>query len=103
MSWDLERLLMAALAWPACIGIVWIALCRLNAMGGHNVLFRVGLEYATYIAIGFAVPLGPLVGEWPGFVTLGVVYGLLLILVCQWRAWAGDRPPVSATGPMPLE
>ena len=100
MNWDLARL-MALLTWPACIGIVWISLCRLNSMG-RNVLFRVGVEYATYIAIGFAVPLSPLVGESPGAVMLGMVYGILLILVCQWKAWDGDTPPDEATGNAPL-
>jgi hypothetical protein len=95
MTWDLS-LLLALMTWPACCGIVWVSLCRLNTMGLH-VQFVIGIEYATYIAIGFAVPLSPLMGEWPGFVTIGIVYGLLLILVCQWRAWAGDKPPPSAT------
>lgn len=100
MTWDQSQLL-ALMTWPACVGIVWISLCRLNSMG-TDVLLRVGLEYATYIAIGFAVPLAPLAGEWPGYVLVGVVYGILVILVCQWRAWAGDRPPDEATDNAPL-
>ena len=100
MTWD-QNLLFALATWPACGTIAWTAICRLNAMG-RDVLFRVVLEYAIYIAIAAGIFLAPTVGEWPGWVMVCVAYGVAIIMLCQWRAWAGDKPPVSATGRMPL-
>lgn len=101
MTWDQKELLFAFATWPACGAIFWTAVCRLNAMG-RDVLFRVVLEYAVYIGIAFGIFLAPTVGEWPGWVMLGVAYGVATIMLCQWKAWHGDRPPAEATDNMPL-
>lgn len=100
MTWDHERLLAFA-TWPASLLILWVALCRLNAMG-KNVLFRVTFEYSVYVAVAFAVPLAPLIDEWPGLVMVLVQYAIGIILLCQWKAWEHDQPPADATGPAPL-
>ena len=102
MSWWDNARLLAFATWPASALILWVTLCRLNAMG-KAVLFRVTLEYSIYAAIAVAVPLAPLIDEWPGLVMVLVQYAIGIILLCQWKAWEHDRPPVEATGPMPLE
>jgi hypothetical protein len=98
---DIERF-YAVLTWPACAGIFFIAVCRLNAMP-RNTLFRVVVEYSVWAAIGCGVPLLPLVGEWPGLGMVLLVYALVLVLLCSARAWAGDRAPEEATDSMPLD
>lgn len=105
MTFD-QTLWLAWLTWPLCFAIFFIAVCRLNAMWGKHVLFRVKLEYAAYVAISWAVIGAPLVGEWPGWVMIGVLVGLLIILCAQAHAWrrsGRDEPPDEATSPAPLE
>lgn len=101
MTWDLSRF-YAVLTWPACASIFFIAVCRLNAMP-KNTLFRVVVEYSVWAAVGFCVPLLPLIDEWPGLGMVLLLYGLVLVLLCSARAWAGDVAPEEATDSMPLE
>lgn len=101
MTWDLTRF-YAVLTWPACASIFFIAVCRLNAMP-KNTLFRVVVEYSIWAAVGFCVPLLPLVDEWPGLGMVLLLYGLVLVLLCSAGAWAGDQAPEEATDSAPLE
>lgn len=101
MTIDLA-LLYAALTWPACGLIFFIAVCRLNAMP-PNTFFRVVVEYSIWAAVGICVPLLPLVGEWPGLGLVLLLYGLVAVLLCSARAWAGDVAPDDATDAAPLE
>jgi hypothetical protein len=91
----------AVLTWPACAVIFFIAVCRINAMP-PNTFFRVVVEYAIWAAVGFCVPLLPLIGEWPGLGMVVMLYGLVVVLLCSARAWAGDNAPDEATDSMPL-
>ncbi|RUR68679.1 hypothetical protein EJP67_16580 [Variovorax guangxiensis] len=100
MTWDLARIYAVAL-WPACGAIFFIASCRLNAMP-KNTRWPVVVEYAIWAGIGFTVPLLPLIGEWPGPGMLLLMYGLVLVLLCSARAWAGDMAPDEATDRAPL-
>jgi hypothetical protein len=95
MSWDLTRL-WAFLVWPPCAAIFVIAGCRLNAMP-TNTRWPVVVEYAIWAGIGVAVPLLPLIGEWPGPGVVLLIYGLVMVLLCSARAWAGDVAPDEAT------
>lgn len=99
MHWEgsQQQLLYALATWPACGAVFWTALCRLNSMG-RNVMWRVAAEYATYAAIAVGVFFAPTVDEWPGPIMLGVIYGVAVIILCQWKAWEGDKPPPEATG-----
>lgn len=81
--------------------IVFVSICRLNAMG-NRVLWIVRLEYAGYVGGAAASAVQPYWGEWPEWGTLALGLSLLVGLLCSGRAWKGDRPPASATGPMPL-
>lgn len=100
MTWDLARIYAVAL-WPACAAIFFIASCRLNAMP-KNTRWPVVVEYAVWAGIGFTVPLLPLAGEWPGPGMVLLIYGLVLVLLCSARAWAGDVAPDEATDNAPL-
>jgi hypothetical protein len=100
MNWELKQMLAVAL-WPACVGIFFIASCRLNAMP-KNTRWPVVFEYAIWAGIGFTVPLLPLVDEWPGLGMVLLMYGLVLVLLCSARAWAGDVAPDEATDNAPL-
>ncbi|NVM87646.1 multidrug transporter EmrE-like cation transporter [Variovorax sp. SG517] len=101
MNWDQQRVLAVAL-WPACAAIFFIASCRLNAMP-RNTRWAVVVEYAIWAGIGFTVPFLPLVGEWPGPGMVLLTYGLVLVLLCSARAWAGDIAPDEATDASPLQ
>ena len=92
----------AVLTWPACLSIIFIAVCRLNAMP-KNTKFRVVFEYSVWAAVGFCVPLLPLIDEWPGLGMVLLLYGLVLVLLCSAGAWAGDEAPEEATDSMPLQ
>jgi hypothetical protein len=98
---DAQRLLFAFLTLAGSCAVAFIAICRLNAMGNH-VLWRVRLEYATYLAMAFALAAGPWIGEWPRYTRVACAWGLVVILLCQSRAWAGDVPPDEATDFNPL-
>jgi len=100
MSWDLARL-YAVMTWPASAALIFITCCRLNAMP-KNTRLPVVVEYATWAAIAFAIPLLPLVDEWPGPGMVAIAYGLVLVLLCSARAWAGDVAPDEATDRAPL-
>lgn len=100
MSWDMQRA-MAVAVWPACAAIFFIAACRLNAMP-RNTRWAVVLEYAIWAGIGFTVPFLPLIDEWPGPGTVLLMYGLVVVLLCSARAWAGDVAPDEATDNAPL-
>ncbi|WP_143694835.1 hypothetical protein [Variovorax sp. JS1663] len=97
---DLYLFAMANLV--ICGVIVFISLCRLNAMQ-NGVLWRVRLEYAGYLGGAVASGLQPWWGEYPEWGSICIATSLLIGLLCSNRAWRGDRPPRSATGPMPLE
>lgn len=105
MTWD-HTMLMALATWPACGLIFWASLCRLNCMR-PDVLLRVVLEHALYLAIATAVFLGPTVGEWPGPIMLGVIWAVAIIMLCEWHAWKDangkdDEQPPEASGYMHL-
>jgi len=100
MTWDLARI-YAFLTWPACASIFFIASCRLNAMP-KNTRWPVVLEYAIWAGVGVTVPCLPFIGEWPGPGIVLLLYGLVVILLCSARAWAGDVAPDEATNTMPL-
>ena len=84
-----------------CAVIVFIALCRLNAME-KSVLWRVRLEYAGYVGGAVASGLQPWWGEWPEWGSVALALSVLCALLCTSRAWQGDRPPESATDRAPL-
>lgn len=84
-----------------CLGVGFIALCRLNAMR-KEVLFLVKVEYAGYLGGAIAAAFQPFWGEWPQLGSLAITVALLVGLLCSSRAWAGDKPPDIATGPAPL-
>jgi hypothetical protein len=88
---------LAFLTWFPCGAILFISICRMNAMQGKGVLWRVKLEYALYVAISCGVVLAPLVGEWPGMVMFLAMCALALALLCSARAWSGDKVPQEAT------
>lgn len=98
---EAARYLMALLTLVGSCVVIFIAICRLNSMNKH-VLWRVKLEYATYIAMAVALAAGPWIGEWPRYTRVGCAWGLVVILLCQSRAWKGDRAPASATDNAPL-
>lgn len=101
MTLDTARLL-ALLTWPPCVAVLFIASCRLNAMP-KNTRWPVVLEYAVWSAIAVTIPLLPLTGDWPGVGDVCVAWGLLVIMLCNKRAWAGDVAPDIATDVAPLE
>lgn len=82
-----------------CFAIIFIALCRLNAMEG-TVLVRVQTEYAGYVAGAFAAAFQPWWGEWPQWGSILIAGVLLLGLACSGHAWRRgekDSPPRIAT------
>lgn len=91
----------ALMTWPACGCIVFVTVCRLNAMRG-KVLLRVRLEYALWMFTAFAFLSSPWLGQWPGWLAVVVCYALAVIELCSWKAWRNDTPPAEATGPAPL-
>ena len=85
-----------------CAVIMFIALCRLNAMQG-NVLVRVQSEYAAYLSCALASAFQPYWGEWPRWGSIAMAVGMLIGLICSSHAWRRDTPPSSATQPANLE
>jgi hypothetical protein len=97
-----NELYLYAFANLAICGVIgFIALCRLNAMR-HGVLWRVRIEYASYVGGAVAAAFQPMWGEWPRMGSLAIAGAMLIGLFCSGRAWAGDVPPDVATGPAPL-
>lgn len=96
---DLYLLAMANLA--VCAGVGFISLCRLNAMR-KGVLWRIRIEYATYLGAAVACGFQPMYGNWPHLGDLCMPVALLCGLLASNRAWAGDIPPAVATDHAPL-
>jgi hypothetical protein len=97
-----ELYLFAFVNAALCAGIVFISVCRLNAMRGATVLVRVQSEYAGYIGGAVAAGLQPWWNEWPQWGSLGIATALLLGLLFSGHAWRKDKPPATATAPAPL-
>lgn len=79
-----------------------ICICRLNAMQ-PGVRWIVRAEYAFGAAALLVSAFRPLIGEWPGYASLGVAAYVLWALIASSAAWHGDRAPESATDNAPLE
>lgn len=84
------------------IAVLFISLCRINAMG-KNVMFRVQLEYTCWVGAAVTSGLQPWWGEWPEWGAIASMGAILVYLISSAHAWRNDRPPESATGPIPLE
>lgn len=97
-----ELYLIALANLAMCVTSVVILLCRLNAMG-RNVRRIVVVEYAVGVGAMVLSALRPLIGEWPGYASLGVATFVLVQLLASAPAWKGDVPPDVATAPAPLE
>lgn len=97
-----ELYLIALANLVMCVASVVILLCRLNAMGG-NVRRIVVVEYAIGVGAMVLSALRPLLGEWPGYASLGVAVFVLVQLIASAPAWKGDTPPDVATSPAPLD
>lgn len=99
---DAYPLLFALAHLLGCAATMFIALCRLNAMEpppGRRVRLRVRLEYTIALGVCFVSAVAPLYGEWPGYHSLLFSWGCFATMLCSSPAWAGDRPPESATQP----
>lgn len=93
----MSKLYLFALANAAlCAAVIFIALCRLNAMQGA-VLFRVRSEYAGYMGAAVMSAMMPFWGEWPQWGSISMAGALLLGLLCSGHAWRGDHAPEVAT------
>ena len=97
-----EIYLIALANLAMCLTSVVIMLCRLNAMGS-NVRRIVVVEYAIGVGAMVLSALRPLIGEWPGYASLGVAAFVLVQLMASAPAWRGDVPPDVATQPAPLD
>lgn len=97
-----ELYLIALANLAMCLASVVILLCRLNAMGS-NVRRIIVVEYAVGVGAMVLSALRPLIGEWPGYASLGVAFFVLVQLIASAPAWKGDTPPDVATAPAPLE
>lgn len=78
-----------------CGAIVFISICRLNAMEG-DVLVRVKSEYTGYLTCAVVAALQPWWGEWPQWGSIAIAGGLLFGLACSGHAWRSgqqDKPP----------
>lgn len=84
-----------------CMAIVFMSVCRLNAMRGV-VLWRVRLEYSGYVGGALASAVQPYWGELPEWGALALATAVIVGLLCSSRAWR-NGPPESATQPAPLE
>lgn len=84
-----------------CGIIVFIGICRLNAMQ-RTVLWRVRVEYATYIGGASLSAMQPWWGEWPQWGSVAVAIALLAGLMGSSKQWCGDRAPPTATMPAEL-
>lgn len=76
---------------------LFICVCRLNAMNRRTTLYRVRLEYSVGAGVLFASAFRPLIGEWPGFTTIGVSSYVLIALLASNNAWRNDKPPPTAS------
>lgn len=97
-----ELYLIALANLVICVPSAFIMLCRLNAMG-DNVRRLVVVEYAVGVGAMVLSACRPLIGEWPGYASLGVAVFVLLQLIASAQGWKGDRPPAAATAPAPLD
>lgn len=93
--------LMAVLNFGLCMGIVFVSICRLNAMG-PDVLWRVRSEYAGLIGGAMAAAVQPWWNEMPEWGALALAAGMLNALYAQRKAWRHDTPPIEATDHAPL-
>lgn len=98
---------LIALANAVICGICWfICICRLNSMRSRpRVRYIVRLEYALGVGAMLLSAGRPLIGEWPGYASLGVSLYVLLALIASGPAWRGDdgdEPPEVATEPASL-
>ena len=73
--------LIAVANWATCLGIAWVAICRLNLRSCQRRL-RQRARYAALLGGASASGMSPLLfGEWPGVGTLLFSAGLLCALV----------------------
>lgn len=87
-----------------CVVCIVILVCRLNAMGGDlRVRLSVKIAHAVGVGAMFCSMLRPMINEWPGYADLFVDIYVLAELWASGSAWRGDKPPLSATVPAPLE
>lgn len=100
----MTELYLIALANAAfCITCIVILVCRLNAMGGKSIKMSVKIAHAVGVGAMFCSMLRPMINEWPGYADLFVDAYILAELWASGSAWRGDKPPLSATVPAPLE
>jgi len=102
----MNDLYLLALANAAiCFGIVFISICRLNAMEG-DVLMRVTSEYTAYLCAALAAAFQPWWGEWPQWGSILVSGALLFGLGCSGHAWRRGKqdmaPDVAHSDHTPL-
>lgn len=97
-----EHYLIALANLAMCVASTVILLCRLNAMG-RNVRRLVVIEHAVGVGAMVLSACRPLIGEWPGYASLGVAFYVLVLLLASAPAWKGDEPPGAATAPAPLD
>lgn len=96
---ELHLIAMANLA--LCMASAFICLCRLNGMDEHTRL-AVVIEYALAMGVLMFSAGRPLIGEWPGYASLGMGALVLYMLLASAPAWKGDTPPDVATDHAPL-
>ena len=96
-----ELHLIALANFCLCAVSTVILLCRLNGMGS-DVRRIVAVEYAVGVGAMVFSAGRPLIGEWPGYASLGVAAFVLLQLVASAPAWRNDNPPDVATDHAPL-
>ncbi|RYF70863.1 MAG: hypothetical protein EOO22_13560 [Comamonadaceae bacterium] len=84
-----------------CMGIVFISICRINAME-DGTLRRVFFEYVGYLAGALASATQPWYGQWPQEGSLALSAALLGGLIASSHAWRSDVPPPCATDHAPL-
>lgn len=100
----MNELHLIAVANALMCGCSWfICICRLNSMRSNpRVRFIVRLEYALGVAAMMLSAVRPLLGEWPGYASLGVAAYVLVALLASGPAWRNDEPPEVATDAAPL-
>lgn len=88
--------LLAMANFALCMPSMFICICRLNAMT-KSVLLRVRIEYAVGAGALFCSAFRPLIGEWPGYASVGMAVYVLVMLVASSHAWRHDStPPVAS-------
>jgi len=85
-----------------CVTCIIVMLCRLNTMG-RNVRRMVVVEYAVGVGAMVLSAFRPMIGEWPGYASLGVAVFVLIQLIASAPGWRGGTPPITATAPAPLD